>query len=45
MTGSIAEAFYGIEEDVKDTAFSYLDEYLLSIAEEFSEKFPGNIKK
>ena len=45
MTGSIAEAFYGIEEDVKDTAFSYLDEYLLGMAETFIEKFPGNIKK
>lgn len=39
MTGSIAEAFYGIDENMKDTAFSYLDEYLLEIAEIFANRF------
>jgi len=39
MTGSIAEAYYGIDKDIKDTAFSYLDGYLLEIAEEFIKKF------
>ncbi len=41
MTGSIAEAYYGIGEDIKDTALSFLDEYLLDIAEKFTKKF-GN---
>lgn len=44
ITGSIAEAFYGVNEDIKETALSYLDEFLLSIAEEFEEKFPAESK-
>ena len=39
MAGSIAEAYYGIEEDMKETALSYLDDYLIEIAEEFEERF------
>lgn len=38
ITGSIAEAFYGIDEDMKETALSYLDPYLLQIAENFNHK-------
>lgn len=29
ITGSIAEAFYGVNEEIKETALSYLDDYLL----------------
>ena len=39
ITGSIAEAFYGVDDDMKDTALSYLDSYLLEIAENFVKKF------
>lgn len=39
MTGSIAEAYYGIDEDTKETALSYLDSYLLAIAETFIDTF------
>lgn len=39
ITGSIAEAYYGIGDDIKDTALSYLDEYLLEIADAFADKF------
>ena len=39
ITGSIAEAFYGIDKEIKDTAFSYLDSYLLEIAGKFEKKF------
>lgn len=38
IAGSLAEAYYGIPEDIKNTALSYLDEYLLDIAEEFERK-------
>jgi type I restriction enzyme M protein len=34
ITGSIAEAYYEIDEEIKDTALSYLDDYLLDIYEE-----------
>lgn len=34
ITGSIAEAFYGVDEEIRETALSYLDDYLLSIYEE-----------
>ena len=39
ITGSIAEAFYGVDEDIKETALKYLDNYLLEIAENFENKF------
>lgn len=39
ITGSIAEAYYGIDEDLKETALSYLDSYLLDIAEDFINRF------
>jgi ADP-ribosyl-[dinitrogen reductase] hydrolase len=39
ITGSIAEAFYGADEDMKETALSYLDSYLLDIADSFVNKF------
>lgn len=34
IAGSIAEAYYEIDEDIKETALSYLDDYLLDIYEE-----------
>lgn len=39
MTGAIAEGYYGINEDMRETALSYLDEYLLEIADGFTNKF------
>ena len=39
ITGSVAEAFYGVDGDMKETAFSYLDTYLLNIADNFVNKF------
>lgn len=42
ITGGIAEAYYGISEDIKEVAKSYLDEKLLKILEEFYQKFPFN---
>jgi type I restriction enzyme M protein len=36
ITGSIAEAFYGVDDDIKETALSYLDDYLLDIYEEIN---------
>ena len=34
ITGSIAEAYYDIDKDIKGTALSFLDNYLLDIYEE-----------
>ena len=39
MAGSIAEAFYGVGEDMKETALSYLDTELLEIFDQFTKKF------
>lgn len=33
IAGSMAEAYYGIPEDIKETALSYLDEYLSGVVE------------
>lgn len=36
IAGSMAEAFWGISEDVKETALSYLDDYLSDVVAEFT---------
>ena len=45
MTGAIAEAFYGVDEELKDTAFSFLDDYLLEIAESFVNNYISKHEK
>ena len=39
ITGAVAEAYYGIPEEIKETALSYLDERLLDITERFEDKY------
>ena len=39
ITGAVAEAYYGISDDLKETALSYLDDKLLDITERFEEKY------
>lgn len=39
ITGSVAEAFYGIDKEMKGTALSYLDERLLTVVEQFEDRF------
>ena len=39
IAGGVAEAYYGIEDDMKETALSYLDETLLDITERFVKKY------
>ncbi len=39
IAGSIAEAFYGVETDLQETALSFLDDELLDIATLFVKKF------
>ena len=41
ITGAVAEAYYGIPDDLKETALSYLDDRLLDITERFEEKYIG----
>lgn len=38
ITGSVAEAFYGISDKLKETAVSYLDDRLLKIYVDFNNK-------
>lgn len=39
ITGSIAEAYYGVPDEIKYTALSYLDDFLLDIVEDFERYF------
>lgn len=39
IAGSIAEAFYGIPEDIVNAAIEYIPEDMYSVIEEFSEKY------
>lgn len=41
ITGSIAEAFYGIPEGLKIEARKYLDAELLAILDEFEKRYPS----
>ena len=45
ITGSVAEAFYGVDEKLKKKAESYLDERLLKIYREFNKKRKVNKMK
>lgn len=42
ITGSIAEAYYGIPNDIREKALKYLDERLLNILIEFEQIFQTN---
>ena len=39
ITCAVAEGYYGIEEEMRETALSYLDERLLNITERFENKY------
>ena len=39
ITGAVAEAFYGIDEEIKETALSFLDERLLDITLGFENEY------
>lgn len=39
ITGAVAEGYYGIDEDIKETALSYLDDRLLDITLAFTDKY------
>lgn len=41
ITGAVAEGYYGVPDDLKETALSYLDDRLLDITERFEEKYIG----
>lgn len=43
ITGTVAEAYYGVPDDLKETALSYLDDRLLEITERFEEKYIGQL--
>lgn len=45
ITGSIAEAYYGIPTDIRKTALTYLDERLLKILIDFENKYPPQLEK
>ena len=41
MAGSIAEAYYGIPEEMEEEAFEYLDEQLTEMYLEYAEQLKG----
>lgn len=45
IAGSIAEAYYGIPEDLPETALSHLDKPLLGVTERFSARFVAPKKR
>lgn len=40
ITGAVAEAFYGVPDDIRSKAETYLDSTLLDILRRFEEKYP-----
>lgn len=45
ITGSIAEAYYGIPTDIRKHALTFLDERLLGLLIEFENKYPSKMEK
>jgi len=45
ITGSIAEAYYGIPVEIRKHALTFLDERLLKILTEFENKYPPALEK
>jgi type I restriction enzyme M protein len=45
ITGSIAEAYYGIPTEIRKHALTFLDERLLKILVEFENKYPSKMEK
>ena len=45
IAGSVAEAFYGVDEDMKETALSYLDDYLFDIADLFEKRIKKSVTR
>ncbi len=43
ITGGVAEAYYGVQNDIRQKAKTFLDERLLSILIEFENKYPAKI--
>lgn len=43
ITGSIAEAFYGVPAHIRDAACAHLDGKLLSILADFERRFPAKV--
>lgn len=41
ITGSVAEAYYGVPKWMKEKVRTYLDDYLLSALDEFEAKYPS----
>ena len=39
IAGSMAEAFFGIPEDIAETEMSYLDDYMSDVVEKFYSKY------
>lgn len=44
ITGGIAEAYYGVPNDIRNHALSFLDERLLEILIEFENEYPSKIE-
>lgn len=45
IAGGVAEAYYGIPADIKKEAIKFLDTRLLSILNEFENKYPSKIEE
>jgi type I restriction enzyme M protein len=39
ITGALAQGFYGIDDDMKETALSFLDDVLLNVVENFKKRY------
>lgn len=44
ITGSIAEAYYGVPEDIRNRAEEFLDDRLSGILKEFEQRFPAKVE-
>ena len=45
ITGSVAEAYYGVPANLRKLAYAFLDERLYYILLEFEERYPAKVEK
>ncbi len=44
ITGSIAEAYYGVPEEIRNRTEEFLDDRLSGILKEFEQRFPAKVE-
>ena len=45
IIGGVAEAHYGIPDNIKENVYAYIEPKYFKVIKEFEERYPGDTKK